>query len=90
LELGFLDCGISEASFLADEKDWLTSWLQQEMHGEMAYIANHLDKRLDHRLLVENARSVISFCSIIFLLRNRQIRKHRYSLNMPMVLIIIL
>ena len=60
LELGFLDCGISSASFLADEKDRLTSWLQQEMHGEMAYMADHLDKRLDPQLLVENAKTVIS------------------------------
>lgn len=60
LELGFLDCGISEACFLADEKDRLTSWLEQEMHGEMAYMANHLDKRLDPQLLVENAKTVIS------------------------------
>ena len=59
-ELGFLDCGISEARFLADEKDRLTDWLQKEMHGEMTYMANHLDKRLNPQLLVENARSVIS------------------------------
>ena len=59
-ELGFLDCGISEAGFLAEEKDRLSGWLENEMHGEMHYMANHLDKRLDPRLLVENARSVIS------------------------------
>jgi len=59
-ELGFLDCGISEAGFLAEEKDRLSNWLQNEMHGEMHYMENHLDKRLDPRLLVENARSVIS------------------------------
>ena len=60
LELGFLDCGISEASFLAEEKERLQNWLENEMHGEMAYMANHFDKRLDPRLLVENARSVVS------------------------------
>ena len=59
-ELGFLDCGISEARFLAEEKDRLLEWLRHEMHGEMAYMSNHLEKRLDPRLLVENARSVIS------------------------------
>jgi len=59
-ELGFMDCGISEADFLAEEKDRLLNWLQNEMHGEMAYMANHLEKRLDPRLLVDNARSVIS------------------------------
>jgi len=60
IELGFLDCGISEAGFLAEEKDRLFNWLQMGMHGQMHYMANHLDKRLDPRLLVENARSVIS------------------------------
>jgi len=60
LELGFLDCGISEACFLDDEKDRMTNWLEQEMHGEMAYMANHLDKRLDPQLLVENAKTVVS------------------------------
>lgn len=59
-ELGFLDCGISEARFLADEKDRLTDWLQNEMHGEMTYMANYMDKRLDPRLLVDEARSVVS------------------------------
>jgi len=60
MELGFLDCGISEARFLHEEKNRLQNWLQLEMHGEMGYMANHLDKRLDPRLLVDNARSVIS------------------------------
>ncbi|MDP2337613.1 MAG: tRNA epoxyqueuosine(34) reductase QueG [Bacteroidota bacterium] len=59
-ELGFLDCGISEAKFLADEKDRLMNWLQNEMNGGMTYMANNLEKRLDPRLLVENARSVVS------------------------------
>ncbi|HEX7585006.1 MAG TPA: tRNA epoxyqueuosine(34) reductase QueG [Prolixibacteraceae bacterium] len=59
-ELGFLDCGISKAGFLAEEKDRLINWLQNEMLGEMTYMANNLDKRLDPRLLVDNARSVIS------------------------------
>ena len=59
-ELGFMDCGISEARFLSEEKDRLINWLQEGMHGEMRYMNNHLEKRLDPRLLVENARSVIS------------------------------
>jgi epoxyqueuosine reductase len=59
-ELGFLECGIAEACYLSDEKDRLMNWLQLEMHGEMGYMANHLEKRLDPRLLVENAKSVIS------------------------------
>ena len=59
-ELGFFDCGISEARFLAEESERLQNWLLNGMHGEMNYMTNHLEKRLDPRLLVENARSVIS------------------------------
>ncbi|MDP2891012.1 MAG: tRNA epoxyqueuosine(34) reductase QueG [Bacteroidota bacterium] len=59
-ELGFLDCGISRAKFLDAEKDRLQNWLANEMHGEMNYMANNIEKRLDPRLLVENALSVIS------------------------------
>lgn len=60
LSLGFLDCGVSAACFLQEEKDRLIEWLRKGMHGEMGYMENHLDKRVDPRLLVENARSVIS------------------------------
>jgi epoxyqueuosine reductase len=59
-ELGFLDCGIAETMFLAEEKARLKNWLQNEMHGKMTYMANNQDKRLDPRLLVDNACSVIS------------------------------
>jgi epoxyqueuosine reductase len=60
LKLGFLACGISEAGFLTEEKSRLERWLETGMHGEMGYMDNHLEKRLDPRLLVENARSVVS------------------------------
>ena len=58
--LGFLSCGISKAEFLEEEAPRLEHWLQQGMHGEMRYMENHFDKRLDPRLLVDGARSVIS------------------------------
>lgn len=60
IELGFTACGIARADFLEEEKDRLEQWLSGGMHGEMGYMANHFDKRLDPRLLVENARSVVS------------------------------
>ncbi|TKG92414.1 tRNA epoxyqueuosine(34) reductase QueG [Puteibacter caeruleilacunae] len=60
LKLGLQDCGIAKADFLEDEKSALVDWLQNDMHGEMRYMENHLEKRLDPRLLVDNARSVIS------------------------------
>ncbi|MDM9630423.1 tRNA epoxyqueuosine(34) reductase QueG [Robiginitalea sp. M39] len=58
--LGFLSCGISEATFLREEAPRLEAWLKNNMHGEMAYMENHFDKRLDPRKLVPGAKSVIS------------------------------
>ncbi|MDB4904685.1 MAG: tRNA epoxyqueuosine(34) reductase QueG [Mucilaginibacter sp.] len=58
--LGFMFCGISKAEFLEEEAPRLEAWLQKGMHGEMQYMENHFDKRLDPRLLVDNAKSVIS------------------------------
>jgi len=59
-ELGFSFCGISKAVFLEDEARPLEAWLSKNMHGEMQYMANHFDKRLDPRLLVPGAKSVVS------------------------------
>lgn len=59
-ELGFLACGMARAEFLADEAPRLEQWLRQGKHGEMGYMANHFDMRLDPRKLVEGAKSVIS------------------------------
>ena len=60
LELGFSFCGISRADFLEEEAPRLENWLKANMHGEMKYMENHFDKRLDPRLLVPGAKSVIS------------------------------
>ena len=58
--LGFDYVGVSEARFLNEEAPRLEHWLKQNMHGQMAYMANHFDMRLDPRLLVPGAKSVIS------------------------------
>ena len=58
--LGFLSCGISKAGFLEEEAPRLENWLNQNMHGEMRYMENHFDKRLDPTKLVDGAKSVIS------------------------------
>ncbi|HEY8781259.1 MAG TPA: tRNA epoxyqueuosine(34) reductase QueG [Mucilaginibacter sp.] len=59
-KLGFMFCGISKGEFLEEEAPRLEAWLKKGMHGEMHYMENHFDKRLDPRLLVDGARSVIS------------------------------
>ena len=60
LALGFLSCGISKAGFLEDEAPRLEYWLNTNQHGEMRYMENHFDKRLDPTLLVLGAKSVVS------------------------------
>lgn len=59
-DLGFDFCGIAKAEFLEEEAPRLEAWLNQNYHGKMAYLANHFDKRLDPRKLVEGACSVVS------------------------------
>jgi epoxyqueuosine reductase len=58
--LGFMYCGISKADFLKEEANKLEGWLKACNHGKMTYMENHFDKRLDPRLLVDDAKSVIS------------------------------
>jgi len=58
--LGYDFCGISKASFLEEEAPRLEKWLNENRHGKMDYMANHFDKRLDPRLLVDGAKSVVS------------------------------
>lgn len=58
--LGFLSCGVSKAEFLEEEAPRLENWLKQNMNGEMGYMENHFDKRLDPTLLVPDSKSVIS------------------------------
>lgn len=58
--LGFQFCGISKADFLSEEAPRLEQWLKAGLHGSMTYMENHFDKRLDPRLLVDGAKSVVS------------------------------
>jgi epoxyqueuosine reductase len=58
--LGFSFCGISKAEFLEEEASRLENWLKQNLHGEMYYMENHFDKRLNPTVLVEGSKSVIS------------------------------
>ncbi len=58
--LGFFACGISEARFLEEEAGNFENWLKSGYHGEMKYMENHFDKRLNPKLLVPGAKSVIS------------------------------
>ena len=57
---GFQFCGLSAAGYLEEEAPRLEAWLNQGMQGQMTYMENHFDKRLDPRKLVDGCQSVIS------------------------------
>jgi epoxyqueuosine reductase len=78
-ELGFFYCGISKAEFLEEEAPRLEAWLNEQRHGKMSYMENHFDKRLDPRLLVDGAKSVIS------LLLNYYTEEKQSDVNAPKI-----
>ncbi len=59
-DLGFFYCGVSKADFLEEEAKHLESYLKNNFNGKMTYMENHFDKRLDPRLLVDDAKVVVS------------------------------
>ena len=77
--LGFDFCGISKADFLEDEARLLDSWLSKNYNGKMAYMANYFDKRLDPRLLVDGAKSVITV--ILNYFPEKEITEHQYKIS---------
>ena len=60
LQIGFNACGISRAEYLKEDSRYMDTWIKMGMHGEMGYMANHFEKRVNPRKLVEGAKSVIS------------------------------
>lgn len=58
--LGFDFCGIAKAEFLESEAPRLEEWLNRNYQGQMGYLANHFDKRLDPTKLVDGAKTVVS------------------------------
>lgn len=58
--MGFDSCGIAEARRLDEDARRLEKWLNKDFHGEMKYMENHFDMRVDPTLLVPGAKSVIT------------------------------
>jgi epoxyqueuosine reductase len=71
-KLGFDDCGISRAGYLAEDSIRLLLWLRENYHGRMSYMENHFEKRVNPVKLVENGRSVISVIMNYYPLRQQQ------------------
>lgn len=59
-EMGFMGIAISKAEHMDEEATRLENWLNQNYQGEMSYLENHFDKRVDPTLLVPGSKSVIS------------------------------
>ena len=59
-ELGFEACGFARARRLEDEERKLEEWLSKSMHGEMQWMENHFDKRVDPTKLVPGSKTVVS------------------------------
>ena len=58
--IGFDDCGIAKAQRLDEDARRLEQWLKKDYHGEMQYMENHFDLRVDPTKLVPGAKSVIT------------------------------
>lgn len=58
--LGFSFVGVARAEYMDEEARRLEDWLNKGYHGEMGYMANHFDKRVNPTQLVPGAKSVIS------------------------------
>jgi len=58
--MGFDYCGIAKAQPLDEDARKLENWLHKGMNGEMKYMENHFDLRVDPTKLVPGAKSVIT------------------------------
>ncbi len=58
--LGFDYCGIAKAQKLDEDARRLESWLNTGKHGNMKYMENYFDLRIDPTKLVPGAKSVIT------------------------------
>jgi len=60
MELGFCAVGMAKAEFMTEEAGRLREWLSLGYNGNMRYLEDHFDNRVDPTKLVDNAQSVIS------------------------------
>ena len=60
-EIGFTACGMAPAERMAEwQEKRVKSWIQNGQQADMQYLERNIDKRLDPRLLVEGAKSIVS------------------------------
>jgi len=79
--LGFSAIGISKAEELTEEARRLEAWLKAGMHGEMRYMEENFDKRIDPRKLMPECRTVISVIANYFTSTHNSDKKQRKDCN---------
>ncbi len=62
-EAGFDACGVARADTLTDAEYPLRQWLAKGWHADLGYMERNVEKRMDPRLLVPGAKSVICVVS---------------------------
>tara|TARA_B100001173_G_scaffold310663_1_gene325791 strand:+ start:10482 stop:11516 length:1035 start_codon:yes stop_codon:yes gene_type:complete len=62
LELGFDDCRFTNANPPESANQFL-DWIDSEKHGSMAWIKRNAEKRVDPKLVLENASSIITLAA---------------------------
>ncbi len=77
--LGFDYCGIAKARLLDDDARRLENWLSKGMHGNMQYMENHFDLRIDPCKLVPGARSVITLLLNYFPSQQQSVQSPKIS-----------
>jgi epoxyqueuosine reductase len=58
-ELGFDLCGIAPSRSLKERGSIISDWCSSGMNGEMNYLAENIEKRVNPEFLVSNAKSLI-------------------------------
>ncbi len=58
-EVGFDLCGFAQARSLEEHRNIIANWTLAGMNGDMAYLGQNIGKRIDPRILVPGARSII-------------------------------
>lgn len=60
MQLGFDYCGVAKAKYLYEDAKRLEIWLKEKRHGEMNYMENHFDMRVDPTKLFPDAKTVVT------------------------------
>lgn len=61
VRLGFSACGLARAERVDQMQEArFRKWIAEGKHGEMDYLARNIEKRMDPRLLVEGAQTIVA------------------------------